>query len=60
MLAHLAAYWMVGLPVTYVLCFPMGWGVEGIWVGLTTAIMIVGVALVGVWARRTGVERGAG
>ena len=53
MLAHLAGYWLVGLPVTYVLCFPLGWGVRGIWVGLTSAIVIVGVALVGVWARRT-------
>ena len=53
MLAHLAGYWIVGLPVTYVLCFPLAWGVRGIWVGLTSAIMIVGMALVMVWARRT-------
>jgi len=54
MLAHLAGYWIAGLPVTYVLCFPLGWGVRGIWVGLTSAIVIVGVALTLVWARRTG------
>jgi MATE family multidrug resistance protein len=59
MLAHLAGYWLVGLPVTYVLCFPLGWGVEGIWVGLTSAIMIVGAAMVLVWARRTGVAGGS-
>jgi MATE family multidrug resistance protein len=60
MLAHLAGYWMVGLPVTYVLCFPLGWGVRGIWVGLTTAIMIIGAALVLVWARRTRAAGGTG
>ncbi len=60
MLAHLAGYWLAGLPVTYVLCFPMKWGVEGIWVGLTSAIMIIGAALVLVWARRTGVGQRAG
>ena len=57
MLAHLAGYWIAGLPVTYVLCFPLGWGVRGIWVGLTSAIVIVGVALTLVWARRTGTGR---
>jgi Na+-driven multidrug efflux pump len=38
----------------------MKWGVEGIWVGLTSAIMIIGAALVLVWARRTGVGQRAG
>ncbi len=58
MLAHLAGYWLVGLPVMYVLCFPLGWGVEGLWVGLTAAIVIIGVALVVVWAWRTSVVGG--
>jgi MATE family multidrug resistance protein len=53
MLAHLAGYWIIGLPVTYVLCFPLGWGVSGIWVGLTSSIVLIGAALVMVWARRT-------
>jgi MATE family multidrug resistance protein len=60
MLAHLAGYWIVGLPVTYALCFPLGWGVRGIWVGLTSAIAIVGVALVAVWARRARGADGTG
>ena len=29
MLAHLAGYWVVGLPVAYILCFPMGLGRGG-------------------------------
>jgi MATE family multidrug resistance protein len=52
MLVHLAGYWIIGLPVTYVLCFSLGWGVSGIWVGLTAAIILIGASLVLVWAWR--------
>jgi MATE family multidrug resistance protein len=52
MLAHLAGYWVIGLPISYVLCFRLGWGVSGIWVGLTTALILIGVALVWVWRER--------
>jgi MATE family multidrug resistance protein len=51
MLAHLAGYWAVGLPVAYVLCFPLGWGAPGIWVGLSAALIPIGSALVLVWRR---------
>jgi multidrug resistance protein, MATE family len=52
MLAHLAGYWVIGLPISYFLCFRLGWGVSGIWVGLTAALIPIGVALVWVWNRR--------
>jgi MATE family multidrug resistance protein len=52
MLAHLAGYWVIGLPVCYALCFRLGWGVRGIWVGLTTALILIGMALVWVWRER--------
>jgi MATE family multidrug resistance protein len=52
MLAHLAGYWLIGLPISYVLCFRLRWGVPGIWVGLTTALILIGVALVWVWKER--------
>ena len=29
-MAHFIGYWVVGLPVAWVLCFPYGWGVRGI------------------------------
>ena len=54
MLAHLAGYWLIGLPISYVLCFPLKWGVSGIWVGLTTALILIGVALVWMWRERVG------
>jgi MATE family multidrug resistance protein len=53
MFAHLAGYWVVGLPVAYVLCFPMGWGAAGIWVGLCAALILIGLILVPAWHRRS-------
>jgi MATE family multidrug resistance protein len=53
MLAHLAGYWAIGLPVSYVLCFPLGWGARGIWVGLSAALILIGVGLVAAWQRRS-------
>jgi MATE family multidrug resistance protein len=50
-LAHLAGYWIIGLPVAYVLCFSYGWGVTGIWVGLTGALIAVGLILLAAWHR---------
>ena len=52
MLAHLAGYWLIGLPVVYALCYPLHWGVSGIWVGLTTALILIGAGLVLVWHHR--------
>jgi Na+-driven multidrug efflux pump len=34
------------------LCFRLGWGVSGIWVGLTAALILIGVVLVWVWRER--------
>ena len=50
-LAHLFGYWLVGMPIAYVLCYASGWGVAGIWTGLTTALILIGVILLGAWRR---------
>jgi MATE family multidrug resistance protein len=50
-LAHLAGYWLIGMPVAYVLCFGYGWGVTGIWVGLTSALILIGLLLLAAWHR---------
>ena len=50
-LAHLAGYWLIGMPVAYVLCFTFGWGVAGIWVGLTSALILIGLLLLAAWHR---------
>ncbi|MBZ5579985.1 MAG: MATE family efflux transporter [Acidobacteriia bacterium] len=58
MLTHLGGYWAIGLPIGYALCFPYHWGAPGIWVGLTTALILIGVTLLAVWDGR--VRRFAG
>ncbi len=52
MLAHLAGYWGIGMPVACVLCFVYGWGAPGIWIGLSIAIILIGSALLAVWRKR--------
>jgi len=51
MLTHLAGYWAIGLPLGYVLCGPLHWGVRGIWIGLTAALILIGSLLVAAWNR---------
>jgi MATE family multidrug resistance protein len=52
MITNLAGHWGVGLPVGYSLCFVYGFGVYGLWVGLSTGLIIAGAILVWVWHRR--------
>lgn len=49
MLAHFGGYWIVGLPMAWVLCFPLGWGASGIWAGLSAALILIGATLVLAW-----------
>ncbi len=51
MLWNLAGHWFIGLPLGYSLCFVWGFGVIGLWWGLSTGLIICGIALVMVWAR---------
>jgi MATE family multidrug resistance protein len=52
MLANLVAYWFIGIPLGYFLCFRLGWGALGIWIGLCTGLIIVGSALLIVWQKK--------
>ena len=39
------SYWLVGLPVAYVLGFPMGFGADGIWIGLLIGLTVAWIAM---------------
>jgi MATE family, multidrug efflux pump len=54
MLANLGAHWLLGLPISYTLCFLLGWGVYGLWVGLTLGLIVVAMILVWVWTIKIG------
>ena len=49
---NFVAYWFIGIPVGYFLCFRLGWGALGIWIGLCVGLMIIGSALLIAWHRR--------
>lgn len=49
MIANLAAHWLLGLPVSYTLCFIVGWGVWGLWVGLSLGLIVTGIVLLWAW-----------
>jgi MATE family multidrug resistance protein len=43
---NLVGYYLLGLPVAYALAFRSGWGLAGIWWGLTLGLAVVALALV--------------
>src|SRR5262249_46388475 len=51
-IAHFVGYWIFGLPIAWALCFHFDWGVRGLWVGLTVALVLIGMALIVVWSRK--------
>jgi len=52
MTVNLIGHWFVGIPVGYTLCFPLGWGVIGLWVGFLVGLFSVGLILLVAWSRR--------
>jgi MATE family multidrug resistance protein len=53
MLCHAIAYWIIGLPLGYWLCFRLAWGAFGLWAGLSLALILIGVVLLATWRRMT-------
>jgi MATE family multidrug resistance protein len=51
MITGLIGYWVLALPVGWLLAFQEGLGVYGLWIGLCIGLMIVAVVLVTVWTR---------
>jgi len=40
------AYWVIGLPLAYVFMLPLGFGLEGIWYGLTIGLAVSAIAMI--------------
>jgi MATE family multidrug resistance protein len=51
MLANLAGYWVLGLPLGLTLCFVFRWGVYGLWSGLLAALIVIASLLLARWRR---------
>lgn len=51
MMINFGAYWLFGLPVGYQLCFRYGFGIYGLWCGLTLALIVIAVILLYSWQR---------
>jgi MATE family multidrug resistance protein len=51
MLANLVGYWVLGLPLGFFLCFGLRWGIYGLWIGLTLALVVIALALIARWKR---------
>jgi multidrug resistance protein, MATE family len=51
MLANLVGYWALGLPLGFILCFVLKWGIYGLWIGLTVALVVIASALLLRWNR---------
>lgn len=51
MLVNLGGYWFFGLPLGYALSFYAGYGVYGLWIGLTVALVAIAIVLCVFWNR---------
>ncbi|KAA6464608.1 MATE family efflux transporter [Acidobacteria bacterium AB60] len=49
MIVNFVGYWVIGLPLGFVLCFVLHWGIYGLWTGLTLALVIISCALLRRW-----------
>jgi MATE family multidrug resistance protein len=51
MVANLVGYWVMGLPLGFILCFVLKWGIYGMWIGLTLSLIVIALALLARWKR---------
>jgi MATE family multidrug resistance protein len=54
MIADFAGWWLIGLPLGAWLCFERGWGVRGLWFGLSAGLISIACVLAVAWQRRVG------
>ena len=53
MVIAIVSYWVIGMPASYLMAFPLGWGPQGLWLGLVVGLAVAAVALTSrFWRRR--------
>ena len=52
MVINVIGHWVLGLPAGYTLCFVAGWGVAGLWIGLSIGLVFVATILTAVWWKK--------
>ncbi len=60
MIVNFIAYWIFGLPLGYWLCFVIGWGIYGVWCGLTLALITTAIVLLLSWSRESRITMSRG
>jgi MATE family multidrug resistance protein len=53
LIVQIVGYWIVGLPIGYVLAFRLHHGAVGLWAGLCAGLVVAGVTLTTIWHRTT-------
>ena len=53
MVVNLCGHWLVGLPLGVFLCFGLHWGVQGLWIGLSSGLTLVAGGLLYFWRKKS-------
>ncbi len=53
LIVQIIGFWIIGLPIGYLLGFRLHHGAVGLWLGLCVGLMVAGTALTTVWHRTT-------
>jgi multidrug resistance protein, MATE family len=59
LITNVVGHWVLGLPIGYALCFVFGWGVAGLWLGLSVGLVFVSIILTTVWWRKANAMQNA-
>ena len=53
LIVQIVGYWIIGLPIGYLLAFRLHHGAVGLWLGLCVGLVVAGVTLTAVWRQTT-------
>jgi MATE family multidrug resistance protein len=53
LIVHAIGYWIIGLPIGYLLAFRHHRGAVGLWLGLCVGLIVAGTALTTIWRYTT-------